>query len=540
MAITVDPPERARPAPPPEPSRNDLGTIARGGALNMAGAVLSGALTFVLFIVLGRGLEPAGYGAFVSAMGLFTILSRTAELGADTGMTRMLARYRATKRVPDLRPTVMAAVVPVLAASVVFGAALWLWAPQLGNAFGKGAGSNQIDDYARTLAWFLPASAVVMVLLSGTRGCGTMIPTNLVDKLFRSALQPVLALGAIWLGLGTTAIAVAFAGPIALAALWAGVWLMAIVRRNEASAGFTGARGRHRARRQARPTRTLAGSFWRFTAPRGFAGVFQIVILWINTLLLGRLDSTASAGIFNAATRYVTAGLMAGVAVQQVMGPKISELLARREIDRAGVVYQTATKWLVTMTWPLYLMFATFSPMLLRVFGAGFEGGETSLIVLGLAMLVATGVGTVDVVLLMGGRSSWNLIDTAVALVVGVVLNVVLIPPLGVTGAAIAWAASILTRNLLSLAQVGYFMKLHPFGFGYWHAAGAALVSYGGLGLAFRLLGGTSIPVFIAYGAMASVLYVGLLRRYRFELELPVMWSELRRYRGGRRSNIAT
>ena len=154
-------------------------------------------------------------------------------------------------------------------------------------------------------------------------------------------------------------------------------------------------------------------------------------------------------------------------------------------------------------------------------------------------MLVATGVGTVDVVLLMGGRSSWNMIDTAIALVVGVVLNVVLIPPLGVTGAALAWAASILVRNVLSLIQVGYFMKLHPFGYGYWHAAGCALATYGLLGVLFRLALGTSIPVFLAYGVVASIAYLGLLRRYRFELELPVLWSELRRHRGGRRSKPA-
>lgn len=508
-------------------ARSDLGTIARGGLLNMVGAVVSGALTFAFFIVLGRGLGRAGYGAFVSAMGLFTILSRTAELGADTGLTRMVARYQALGRTADLRRTLVAALVPVLAVSTLFGAALWLWAPELARTFGKGRGSGLIDDYARVLAFFLPASAAVMVVLSATRGFGTMVPTNLVDKLARSALQPLLALVAVGLGLGTTAIALSFAGPIALAFAASCLWLWSLLRRAERRrAGVAPA--------EARPAGELAVRFWRFTAPRGFAGIFQVVILWINTLLLGRLDSTEAAGVFNAATRYITAGLMAGVAVQQVMGPKISELLARRSHERAGAVYQTATTWLVTLTWPLYLTFAIFSPTLLQVFGKGFSGGESTLVVLGLTMLVATGVGTVDVVLLMGGRSSWNLIDTAVALVVGVVLNVLLIPPLGVTGAALAWAASILTRNLASLAQVWIFMRMHPFGPGFPKAAAAAAVCYGGLGLALRLLLGTSLPVLVAYQVLAGCLYLGLLHRHRHDLELPVLWAELRRRRSPR------
>ena len=31
---------------------------------------------------------------------------------------------------------------------------------------------------------------------------------------------------------------------------------------------------------------------------------------------------------------------------------------AAGEVERAGVVYQTATKWQITMTWPLYLVLA--------------------------------------------------------------------------------------------------------------------------------------------------------------------------------------
>jgi len=349
-----------------------------------------------------------------------------------------------------------------------------------------------------------------------------MVPTNLVDKVGRSALQPLLALVVIGFGFGTTAVALAFAGPIAIGFVVSCLWLWSLLRRAERRAGTVAAH-------EPRPVGDLAGRFWRFTAPRGMAGIFQVVILWINTLLLGGLDSTDAAGVFNAATRYITAGLMAGVAVQQVMGPKLSELLARRSMERSGAVYQTATTWLVTLTWPLYLTFATFSPTLLRVFGSDFQGGEAPLLILSLTMLVATAVGTVDVVLLMGGRSSWNLVDTAAALVIGVVLNVVLIPPLGVTGAALAWAASILTRNLASLAQVWIFMRLHPFGPGFPKAATAAAATYGALGVGLRLLFGTSLPVFVAYQAAAGLLYLALLARHRHALGLPVLWSELRR-----------
>lgn len=79
-------------------------------------------------------------------------------------------------------------------------------------------------------------------------------------------------------------------------------------------------------------------------------------------------------------------------------------------------------------------------------------------------MLVASGIGAVDVVLLMGGKSIWNLANTVASLTLNLVLNLLLIPRLGITGAAIAWSVSILVNNLAPLTHVWAFLWLHPFG----------------------------------------------------------------------------
>ena len=505
----------------------DARQLARGGMLNLVGAVGTGVLTFALVTVLTRGLGAAGYGAFVSAMGLYTILSNTAELGADTGIVRSISRLRALDRVRDIRKTVLVAFLPPLAVSILFGFVLWIWAPELAEIFGKGEGSEDIAEFARWMAPFVAAGGVVRVILSGTRGFGTMIPSVVVDKLGRPALQVALALAIIVISGGHQAnhglIALSWALPQLLGAL-VGIWwfwglLLKAERRDRRTNG----------RRRSRPTPVLAAKFWRFTAPRGLAGIFQIVVLWLNTLLVGRLASTEKAGIFNAATRYITAGLMVGVAIQQVAGPKLSELMAQRNWGRARSVYQTTTAWLMVATWPLYFTFALFAPTLLQLFGKGFDGGAGALQVLGLTMLVATAVGTVDMVLLMGGKSSWNLFNTVVALSSNIGLNLLLIPRYGGTGAAIAWASSILFTNLAPLVQVWKFLGMHPFGQGFAKVVLAAGAAYGAFGLVMRVAFGTSIPVFLAYELVAGLLYLAMLWRYRQVLQLDILVGELKR-----------
>ena len=505
----------------------DISAMARGGLLNLVGAVGTGLFTFALVTVLTRGLGAASYGAFVSAMGLFTILSNTAELGADTGLVRSVSRLRALDRVRDIRKTLYVGLFPPLLVSSLFGIVLWVWAPDLARIFGKGQGSEDIVEFARWMAPFLPAAGVIRVILSGTRGFGTMTPSVMVDKLGRPFIQLAAALAVILLASAGQAnhglVALAWSLPWLLGAVCGIWWLWGLLLKAERRDR------RLNGRRRSRPTTVLAEKFWRFTAPRGLAGIFQIVVLWLNTLLVGRLDSTKSAGIFNAATRYITAGLMVGVAIQQVAGPKLSELMAQRNWERARGVYQTTTAWLMVATWPLYLVFAIFAPTLLRLFGDGFGGGADALQVLGLTMLVATAVGTVDMVLLMGGKSSWNLFNTVVALSSNIALNLLLIPRYGGTGAAIAWSSSIIFTNLLPLVQVWKFLGMHPFGRGFPKAALAAIASYGALGLVFRAALGSSVPVFVAYLAVAGLLYLAILWRHREPLQLDVLLGELKR-----------
>jgi O-antigen/teichoic acid export membrane protein len=509
-------------------SQRDLTTLARGGALNLAGAVVTGLCNFLLLVVVARGLRAQGTGAFYEAAALFLILSSAAALGADVGLSRMVPRYRALGRVRDLRRGVAAGLWPVAAAGVLTGVLAWRFAPQLADVFSRHDDNAQLTDFIRTFALFVPVSALSLAVFAATRGFATMRPTVLVDKIARPAIQPLLVLVAIAAGAGSTVIALAYLGPY-LPALAAGLaWLALLLRRAE----------RHRdgapEPRPARPTGRLVGEFWRFTGPRGLAAMFQTTSLWLNTLMVGALRSTADAGIYAASSRYLTVAAMAAVAIRQVLAPKLSELLARRSTARAAVVYQSTTAWLVAINWPIYLVLLTFGPALLAVFGRDFAGGEVVLVVLAATMLVATAVGPVDVVLLMGGGSTWNLVNTLLALGANLALNVVLIPRYGLAGAAAASAAGTLLNNLLPLVQVWWSMGLHPFGSGVAVAAGLSAVCFGVLGVGLRVVLGPTVTGLAVYAVVSSVLYAALLWRFRDHLD----WQALRGVlaRPGRRS----
>jgi O-antigen/teichoic acid export membrane protein len=506
-------------------STEHLATVARGGALNLAGAFASGLLSFVLVVVVTRGLGPRSAGAFFVAIALFSLVSKTLELGADTGLVRTVSRLRALGRVSDIRRSLEVAIGPVIGVGLVATAAIWMEATDLARLLARGSPPHEVAPLLRALAPFVPVASVYTVTLAATRGFGTMVPSVIVDRTVKPALQPLLVGLVVGAGWGATTVVLAWAAPIAAAWVAASLWLLALVRRAEAEGAHDPA--------QMRPRRRLAASFWRFTAPRGLAGFFQVAIVWVDTLLIGALRSAREAGIYAAATRYTLISTFALTAIIQVIGPKISELIARKDRTSAGAVYQVSTAWLVLMTWPVNFTIVAFAPVLVSVFGRGFEAGQTPLFILGFAMFVATLAGPVDVVLLMAGKSSWNLFNTLVSLILNVTLNLLLIPRWGINGAAIAWAASILANNALPLAQTWRLLRLHPFGRGSLRAVIITSCVFGLIASLVRLLLGGSLRTFLLYAVVSCTLYLILLVRSREVLELDVVKNALLR-RGAR------
>jgi O-antigen/teichoic acid export membrane protein len=348
------------------------------------------------------------------------------------------------------------------------------------------------------------------IALAATRGFGSMRPTVFLDKLLRAGLQVAFELVVVLLGLSAAAVAIAWGGPFVVALALALVWLASLLRRAERGDGTAAPAA----------TRVIAAEFWRFTAPRSIASFFQVGILWLDTLLIGALRSASSAGGYGAATRYITVGTFANLAVVQVLGPKLSELLARHDRGAARHVYQVATSWLMMLVWPYYIAVAVFAPALLGLLGKNSPQTQAVVVILSLTMLVATGIGPVDIVLLMGGRSTYNLANTMAALGANVVLNLLLIPRIGIVGSAIAWSASILINNLAPLAEVWVLLRIHPFGRGSPIVAAAAGVLFGAVGLLARAAFGATLPVALATSVLAGVAYLAWVWRFRGPLEL--------------------
>jgi O-antigen/teichoic acid export membrane protein len=521
---------------------SDLGEVARGGMLNLAGAGIAAVATLGVTVVITRHFSPAVAGAFFTATSLFLILESISGLSAYNGAVYFIARLRSLGEEGRIGALLRAAIIPVAIVSTLVAGLVLLTAEPLarlllgGHLGHSGAGPAAVAAALRALAVALPFAALTDTLLGASRGYRDMRPTVAVDRIGRNALQFIgilVATAAGSIALLAPLWALAYVPAAAVAALWL-IQIRHLPGRH--ASPRPGRDGRPRLRRPRRPavkpsaelTQNVVASanprgFWRFTAPRALATLAQIIIQRLDIVLVGIMRGPAEAAIYMAATRFLVAGQFGNSAISMAAQPRFTELFAVGDRRGANAVYEATTGWLVILTWPIYLLALVFSPQVLGIFGHSYQAGTTVMLILGLSMLVATACGQVDMVLTTTGRSSWSLANGLLAVGVNVVINLALIPRYGITGAAIGWAAAIAVTNLLPLAQVAKVVRVHPFGRPFLAAALLTTVSFCLIPLGLRALLGSAGAVAIGATGVGAVVMLFGMWRFANVLELSVM-----------------
>ncbi|WP_159083542.1 MATE family efflux transporter [Nocardioides terrigena] len=502
-----------------------LEKLARRGTASVLGAACSALFGILLVVVVTNGFSPTVAGTLFAATAAFLILESIALLGTDTGVVRLLPAHLASGRSADVRRTMAVAAAPVVAFSLTAAAGLYVLAPTVSPYMVGNEAASTMSEMLRTLALVLPFAALHSLALAATRGMGTMRATVMIENIGRLGLQSLAVLAAYLAGAGAPALALAWSLPYVVGLAFSLVSLRDLVAQRATTA------------QAPRPWGQLAREFWSYTAPRAIARVTQTALKRSDIVLVAALASPADAALYTAATRFIVFGQLFVQSVQQALSPQLSALFTRGETGAANSTFQAATLWSMIAAWPLYLVTATWAPILMAVFGDGYEVASDVVLILSLTMLLATACGPVDSVLLMAGHSWLSLVNSVVTLVVNVGLNLVLIPLYGIRGAAISWSVAIAVRNLLPLIQVHRHLGLFPLTRPSLYVGLGAVGCFGLVGLVPVALD-WSTPARVAVLALSTMVYLAAIWSWRESLGLNAFRSALSRRRSaGRRIN---
>jgi len=477
-----------------------MATLARRGSAALIGLVANAAFTFAFTLIATHQLQPKDTGALFEAIAIFTITGSIAILGADVGLLRFAPTF-SLSRPHDIRRLLIVALIPSLLVSLVAGGVLYQFSTPLAHAFLKGSEARGTGRTLRVFAAFLPIFSCTTVILAATRAWSIRSYVGIGNMLL-----PLLRV--VLLGVASIAGATLFRSALA----WTTPLLLTLllsIRSFLKRAPDATTRGTWRD--HFRDQHEIALTFWQFSLPRSLASVFEILLQWLDVLLVGAIAGVSSAAIYAIVSRYIFLGAFPAGAVAFAIAPQASSLLHLNRNSEAVSLYRASTYWIMILGYPIMLSLAVHASLLLSLFGSRYQMGATALAIIASAMLISLGAGTNTIVLLMAGGSAANLTISAVSVGLNVLANLLLIPRFGLTGAAVAWAIAILSTNVLTSVILWVRFRMHPFGREFAYVAVSALACYGILGTIGRVLfgsGALSATLFLFAGTLIYIVLV--------------------------------
>jgi O-antigen/teichoic acid export membrane protein len=407
--------------------RNLLEVLARASQV-LAIRLVGAGLAYASMVLLARWLGPHDFGIYAYVLVIVTLLGLGFSLGFSSSGLRFVPNYLARKRLRRLAGFVRRSHGMVLGFSV-FGT---LCCAALVLVF-----RNAIESYyvVPLLVGLLcvPVWTLLSQFESTARSFGWMNVAYIPGFILRPLLLTAFVGGAMWLhGTADAETALwALTGACAIAALVQGVLIAFGIRPH-----------------LARVKPIFHTPHW-FAISLNFLMIDGFRMLLDNTdvLMIGKLLDPHSVAIYFAAIR--SGGLVAFVSFSMMAFavPKFAEIHStgnRQDLQKfvTGVIH--------LMFWPSLLVagaLAVLGPFVLSLFGPDFGAGyPTMLVVLG-GLVLRAATGPVEYLLNVTGHHRDTMKVYGLAAVAGIGLNILLIPTLGIIGAAIATYAAMLGGN---------------------------------------------------------------------------------------------
>jgi O-antigen/teichoic acid export membrane protein len=415
-------------------AERDFREVLSGSSSAMVLKVVGLALTYLFTLFVTRWFGAASMGAFALALTLIQITAILSRAGFDSALIRFVAELTAQGNPGAARRTVIRALGLALPLSIALSFGLFVSSgplaaqvfhnPGLKGAFQLAAlalvpfvFSTLMGESLRGLKKIKHYMLVISVLPYGA-GC-LVLPFLLKTDRVQTAPLMAYAAGA------------AVAGIVGLA-----FWKR-----------FSRTEGRPEAAPSLKKMLDVS-------LPMLLTSSFLFLYHWTDTIMLGMFRPEDEVGVYAVALRVANLTSLPLFAINAVAAPKFAEFYGTGNNEGIRRVALQSTKLLFWTSLPALLLIFILPGFVLGMFGHEFRAGVTPLLLLTVGQFFNAISGSVGAILNMTGREKVlrNIIVLAAGL--NIVLNYLLIPPMGMTGAALASMTSVIFWNLFRVILV--------------------------------------------------------------------------------------
>jgi O-antigen/teichoic acid export membrane protein len=417
--------------------------LVKGSAIVFVALVASGFIAFLLRMFLARSLPVADYGLFYAVFALISFFVLFRDLGLGSALVKHIPEFEVRKQFGGIKSSMAFTLLFQAVFALPISVVLFAFSDQIALAVFRTVEASPVIKILSV--WFFTAIFLpfFQATFLGFQNMPVFASMNFFNILF-VLLSAILLVGIFGFGLWGVASAYLLASLVVAVLGFALFW-----------------RGYPRViREKVQITKPLIKKLFVFALPTFIGGIGGLIISYTDTLMITVFRTLPEVGFYQVAQPTAHILSMLGGALIAVLFPMVSELWARRERRLLGGALHFLIKFSFILIIPAALVFIAFPDIIIRLlFGEGYLGGATALQILGGVAIVSTLYKILAITIAGIGKPVINTKVVGYMACLNLVGNLLLIPPYGIEGAAIATFCSFLLGLVLLFHYVRKFVE---------------------------------------------------------------------------------
>lgn len=410
------------------------------------GLVIRIALIMLFEILAARYLGPEKYGTFSLAFTIIIILSTIPTLGLIQSVRRFIALFKDQDDLSKVKGIVHLSMLWTFIGGVILILIALLLKPLLNSS-----------SFASSDTPYLISLLIVIVPFFAVRKIAISVFSGFKHSIYKVLLEDIIEPG---MRIVTILLVIALTGSI-LELVYltiAGYILLGII---SISLIF---RSYHIITKEEFKTDIPWRVFFGFSGAMIISELIELILSWIDIIMLGILSSDQQIGLFRAASQPAMLASTILTSFAFIYMPIATEHYRRNNKSEWGGLNNLISLWSMTLAFPISAVCIAYPETVIDLlFGQDFIASKEVLRVLGISYLFHSACGFTGLNLIIGDKSKIQMTGKVLSLLLHTLLNIWLIPMYGAYGAAISILLSIVFSNFYNLGWTNYFFKINPF-----------------------------------------------------------------------------
>ena len=423
--------------------------LLRGGALAFVIKIFGLACAYVFTYVITRSYGAEAWGIFSLSLAILTISSIFGKFGTDIASMRLVSKFETNGNAHQVRPLYLNVLLIVSTLSILVNIILYLSSSKL--AIEVFDNEKLIDAFQLMSFGVLPLS-LISVNAQNFRGLKQIG----YYSFFSNASRNLFSLASVSFLLICGCMNFSDHSLVGVAAYLIALYLAALI-------STLLWRSRLKSIKEKSTEDFSFKELISYSIPQIPTTTMVFINGWLDGIMLGIYMSEFSVGVYNVALKISTLLQLPELALNSISGAQISRAYYKKDINEIQNISIKATKIIFYTVLPTLIILFFLRYPILRIFGEEFTQAHSSLMILATGFFVSSYIGPVGQILTMSGKQKYINIVQIFSVAGNVLINIYLIPRVGLVGAAMGAVAAKIILNIGNLILVWNFYKIRTF-----------------------------------------------------------------------------